>query len=62
MNYQNLRQLGDAMNELESNQVEIKTLQQETGYKYYLKEKSGLDFYVWYGYWCFEQGLYNDSH
>ena len=60
MNYTQLRELGDEMNQLESNQVESKTLQQETAHKSYLKEESGLDFYVWYEYWCFEQELYND--
>lgn len=59
MSYQSLRKLGDEMNELE---FESKTLQQETAHKYYLEEESGLDFYVWYEYWCFEQGLTNDMH
>ena len=46
---------------------EVITLQQETGYRYYLEyceevyeEPSARDFIRFYTYWCFEEGLYGD--
>lgn len=41
--------------------IELVTLQQETAYNDYMREKSVLDFWLYYRHWCLEKGYFYDA-